>query len=113
MLETNNNRRISFSPQTQRRLVKDIKESSDLTWEELGKVAGVSGRTLRDWRDSKSSIDYEILIRISKMFDVSISQSGRVESVRNIKQKAGRKGGIQTFKKYGKIPVDEQRRKKA
>lgn len=105
--------RITFSPKTQKRFISKIKEVSQLTWDELGGKVGVSGRTLRDWKNSVYSIDLEIAKKLCEHFNIPLPKNGDIESVSKIKSRAGKHGGEAIIKKYGKVPVEETRRKEA
>lgn len=64
--------RVVFSKGQQRKLLENIKQKSNLGWEEIGEIVGVCGRTLRDWKREKLLANKEKIKQLSRRFRVDL-----------------------------------------
>lgn len=83
-----------------------------LSIKEISLVCSCSERTVRDWQNEKSVMNYEALHLICKYLKLSIPKVDKIYKYAHT-SKAGKKGSKSLFKKYGKIPINEIDRKQA
>lgn len=54
--------------------LRKLRNDSGLTQKELGEKLGVVSTTVRNWENTKRQPSYEILIKLSEIFDVTVGQ---------------------------------------
>jgi transcriptional regulator with XRE-family HTH domain len=52
--------------------IKELREKKGLKQAELSKIIGVNQKTLSNYENERTNADYDILIKLSRFFDVSI-----------------------------------------
>ncbi len=93
--------RVVFRNGDQQGFIEQVKEKSRLDWEALGKIVGVSGRTLRDWRIEKFLGSYKALLQLSKFSGVKIPGIREIRKEYWNVYKIARKGGFVRNFTYG------------
>lgn len=105
-------RRVVFPSGEQRQFLFNVRKTTHLSWENLSKIAGVSIRTLTDWKRGKYTLPlsvYKQYIRISRLH---APQNIQIRKSVWWVQEAARLGGLATYKKYGMIGDPKKRRLK-
>jgi hypothetical protein len=103
--------RVKFSFGKQREFLDQIHKESLLSWEKLGLICRVSGRTLRDWKREKYTASYEALLLLSKKFNIELPKGFNVLDDFWYVLKGARKGALRRNELYGLPGTRESRRK--
>lgn len=105
--------RIKFLPRQQRLFLLQVAEKSSFSTEKLAKLAGVVGRSYRDWRREKLTMSLRAAEVFCNRFDIVLPEKKEllVRRWRNAKKKAARIGGLNCYKKHGSPGTLEGRRK--
>ncbi len=93
---------------------KEFLEKSEfaISAKDLSKQFFVSQRTARDWLRGKYSIPQEVAVWLSDTHNISLPKYSVRSRTEHLKEIAS-KGGKERIKKYGKVSLDEDKRKKA
>lgn len=103
--------RVKFLPDKQREFLERVYNESQLSWQKLGLISGVSSRTLRDWRREKYTGSYEVLLHLSKKFNIKLPEELDVLGDYWYVSKGARKGALRRNELYGAPGTIESRRK--
>lgn len=103
--------RLVFKKGDQKNFIEQVKKRSGLDWPALAKIAGVSGRTLRDWKREKFLASYEALLQLNKTLGIKLPKILEIRKEYWSIPKAARKGGLARAKIYGSPGTPEGRRK--
>ena len=98
-------------PKGQQRKIMD-KAIESFSVEKIANIFSVSGRTIRDWRREKFSIDADILNRVCKKIGISFPRQVKLKDRYWYTLKGSSAGGAAAFKKYGRVGGDPEYRKK-
>ncbi len=79
---------------------------------ELAIICECSERTVRDWSRGLFSFPEEVFKTLSTLVPVAATHFYRVQ-ISDTARAAGRLGGLAVVKKFGKVPIDESKRKVA
>lgn len=104
-------KRVIFLRGEQRKFLIKVYGATDYSWEKLAGVAGITVRTLSDWKREKYSLpltSYKIFVNLS---GISTPKYREIRVSRWWAKKAAKLGGIAMYKKYGIIGNPKQRRK--
>ena len=89
------------------KFLAEIRKEKGITQQELAKKLRVSNRTISNWENGKYLPDYELLISLSKIFNVSVSEI--INGSKNLKQEPNKTvERLIEFLKY----IDDRRNKK-
>jgi len=88
--------------------IDSIREVISVT--EIAKICNRSERTIRDWQKEKFQMDFECFEKVSKVLKKKIPEVQKVPRYVHTKD-AGKKGAATLLKRYGKLPIDEKKRK--
>lgn len=96
---------------SQREFLEKVKEKANLRWDALGQICGVCGRTIRDWKREKFNMNYEVLKKLHKIYNISLPESMDILPEYWSIPKAASAGGRATARLYGGPGTSEGRRK--
>ena len=54
--------------------LKDLRKEKEMTQEQLAEKMNVNSRTISRWENAKTMPDFDILIELAKLYDVSIEE---------------------------------------
>ena len=104
--------RIVFPLQyPQKDFLAKIKKTLGLSWSDLAVIVGVHPRTMRDWARGKYPMSYRSAIILSQKARILIPIGASKKKWGDHLSEAGKKGGISRLKKYGRVSLDEKKRK--
>lgn len=103
--------RIKIRKENQKKFFKTIKSASNLNWDKLGKICGLSGRTLRDWARCKYTPSYKASIFLSRKFKVNLPDDYKILDQYWYINKYARMGGLARQKIYGLLGDIKTRQK--
>lgn len=103
--------RVKFLSGEQREFLDQIHKKSGLSWEKLGLICRVSGRTLRDWKTERYTVSYEALLHLSKKFSIRLPKELNILDDFWYVSKGARKGALRRNELYGLLGTRESRRK--
>lgn len=86
------------------------KEKLNLTWIEFGKVLGLNARTIRYWSIEKKRMSHSSFLILSKIPGISIPDNIEILKWSDHARKAGIKGGVSHYEKYGCIGNEDKRK---
>lgn len=95
----------------QRKFLELVKSRTRLKWDELGKIVGISGRTLRDWRREIFLGSNKALLKLSKFSGMELPEIKEIRKEYWSIHKAARIGAIKRNEIYGPPGNAESRRK--
>lgn len=105
--------RIKFLLGKQKEFLLEVAKRSNLSTDELAKLAGIVPRSYRDWKREKLNINLEAAEFFSNKFGVILPEKKElmIERWLNLKKEISKKGGLALFKKHGNPATPEGRRK--
>jgi len=103
-------KRAIFPSGKQRTFLERIAEK--ITVAEMARISGYSERAFRDWRREKFSMPLTTVHALSKRSGVQVPKSMGTRDAYAHTARAGKMGIAAVIKRYGRIPHDEQYRKK-
>ena len=103
--------RIKFSKGEQSKWIKELIKIANLSIDDLAKICGISSRTIRDWRREKFTASEDALLKLSKVFNISLPSSIKIIPDFWYVTKGARKGALKRLKLYGPLGTAEGRRK--
>lgn len=105
-------KRVVFPRREQKRFLLEVKEKSGFSWEALSKKAGVSRRTLTDWKREKYSLPLKALKIFLKLSALDMPKSGEIRKSFWWVHDAAKKAGRLVYQRYGTIgdPVKRKQR---
>lgn len=89
----------------------NLKSRNSWTWEDLGRIANVTDRTLRDWCNGKHMGSFEKIKSLSEKGGVSFPFPAKLLPDHWYSSPNGKKGAVARYKKYGNPGTLEGRRK--
>lgn len=107
----NNMARVKIAKGGLREFLDEVLVKSRLDTESLGKVCGVSGRTIRDWRREKYNMNYEALLKLHKISGIPIPRFVEILPEYWSTKKASRLGALKRNELYGSPATPEGRRR--
>lgn len=105
-------KRVKFQPKEQTNFILVMQERFNANAEGLAKLVGVHPRTIRDWRREKFLMSYGALRILCKKARTATPPNIEIKSSFWYVNKGSKKGWAVVLKKYGRVPVDEEYRKK-
>ena len=108
----NKNARVFFSPGSQRIFLKKMQNQLNLDLKNFAKIAGVGARSMTDWKREKNSVSLQGLKALCVRANINLPKDVEIKDKFWYISKAGRAGGLATFRKYGGIGNEEYRKKK-
>lgn len=102
--------RFTFKKTVIKKYLQNIENKLSLSSENLAKKVGISGRTLRDWKNSKFKPNSEIIKKLSILSGVSIPPHRILSKNWHVK-KAAKLGGKKRYKIYGEFGNKKTRSK--
>ncbi len=103
--------RIKISKKEQRKFFKTVKIVSNLGWSELGKLCGLSSRTLRDWARCKYTPSHKAIVFLSKKFKISLPVNCKILDQYWYISKYARIGGLARQRAHGLLGDIKSRQK--
>lgn len=76
----------------------------------MAEICDCTERTIRDWKNGKSSMPYQSLLLLAEAAHVPVPAVRQVDRFAHTKQ-AGQRGARVVMEKFGRIPVNEKVRK--
>ena len=67
--------------------LKDLRKEKEMTQEQLAEKMNVNSRTISRWENAKTMPDFDILIELAKLYDVSIEEILNGERTATIMEK--------------------------
>jgi len=106
-------KRVRFLPGQQQQFLSKIGEVSRFSSDDLAAIAGVVGRSYRDWKRGKLNMSLKASRKLSLKFDVPLPEKefALITRAREYKSEKGKIGGYAHFRKYGSPGTSEGRRK--
>lgn len=101
--------RVAFQKGEQQLFLKKIKEKTELSFLELGKICKKHSRTLNDWYREKNLMPYESVILLSQLSGISIPKNINLKKEFWYTSKGGEIGGKVTQKQNGNPGTREGR----
>lgn len=111
MAEREISKRTIFRKGAQTRFILQCKERLRLPYENLAQSLKISPRTLSDWRREKFSMPFEAVQRLTKKAGIATPKNIRLVEPFWYIATASRAGGLATYKKYGYVGGDPEKRK--
>jgi len=102
--------RIIFSQGKQKEFLTAIKNKSGLGLQKLSQGTGKTPRTLNAWLNEKTSADYDVILKLSKIYNIIIPKPFEVKDDFWNAKRAAKIGGMATLKKHGNIGTPDGRR---
>lgn len=103
--------RMVFKKSELKNFILKVKQSSNLNWDELGKLVGLTGRTIRGWRDGVLLPSEQIIKKLEKLSGLRAPKPIEIREEFWSGSVYGRKAAIARFKKYGPPGTQRGRRK--
>lgn len=103
--------RMVFEGSEFEEFILKVKLQLNLTWDDLGKSVGVSGRTLRDWKRGKLLPSKKVVDSLENLSGVLAPKPIKIREEWWSGRKNGRIGALARMKKYGPVGTPEGRRK--
>lgn len=103
--------RIVFPKGKQQQFLEKVKEISGLRWEEVGKLIGVCGRTMRDWRREKFLANKEKIDKLAALFKIKVPKPIEIKEEFWSAKKYASLGAKRRYQLYGPPGNRESRRK--
>lgn len=103
--------RIIFRSGGQQKFLRAVEKK--LTLKEMARICACSPRTLYDWRREKFAMRNDCARLLSKRANISVPITVSTRNRYAHTRTAGRKGAQAVQAKYGRVPVDEARRRRA
>lgn len=104
--------RIIFAPGEQKKFLETVRQELKANTKELARLAGVHVRSVNDWEREKFSIPLSAVQRFCQEASISFPRNTKVKDPFWYTSKGAKYGWEVVVKKYGKIPVDEEYRKR-
>jgi len=108
--ESLNNQQAVFPLGKQRAFIEATEKK--LSVPDMARLCACSTRTIRDWRREKFAIQLACLHTLCKKIKKPVPRNLRIRNRYRHVRKAGKKGAIAVMAKYGRVPVNETRRRK-
>lgn len=110
MLESNTVNRAKFqSVHAQRLWFKKLRVHADIP--AMALLCSCSERTIRDWSNGRFQPRFDCLKMICQEYHLAFPEVQHISRFTHVRN-AGRKGGLSSIKKYGRVPVNEVVRQK-
>lgn len=100
--------RLSFQDGELNKFIQQVLLVLRLNSDDLGKMLGVSGRTIRDWKREKFKPSKDLIVKMHNFSGVSLPKSQILSQYWNAPN-AGRVGGKRRYKLYGALGTYESR----
>lgn len=113
MLPKFTNPRLKFPEGKQREFIEKVLLKSKLNANSLSEIAGVSPRTIRDWKREKFNITERAVSEFCNVFDIlgPKNKTILINKWQRMRLKTCKNGGVACFKKYGNPGTPEGRKK--
>lgn len=98
-----------FKAGCQRSFIEEVEEKYPV--EKIATICSCSPRTIRDWRREKFDMWLTCVHSLSKHTRIPLPKNIRIRDRYEHVSRAGKKGAQAVIMKYGRVPVNEQRRK--
>lgn len=102
--------RLSFKSGELRTFIQKVQDKLEIGSNELAKLVGLSGRTIRDWKREKYKPSRETILNLSKLSKVNVPRYKILPQYWNVVN-AARLGGKRTYELYGLLGTRESRAK--
>lgn len=102
--------RLSFNPGGLSTFVQEVQHKLGLRSDDLARLIGFSGRTLRDWKREKFNPSKEAILKLSKLSQIPLPAYQILPQFWH-NRIAGKLGGKKTFELYGLLGNKESRSK--
>lgn len=105
--------RVKFLSGGQTAFLSEVSRVSDLSTNDLARLAGVVPRSYRDWKRENLKMPLEVVELFGSKFNISLAEDKEVlvNRWRRSRRKANRKGGLARFRKHGSPATLEGRKK--
>lgn len=103
--------RVKFAGHKQIKFLKEIIGRTGLSSEVAAEICNICGRTFRDWRRGKYTMNYDALSKLCKVSKIPIPENIKILPEFWSVKKASRLGGKRYFELYGAPGTIESRRK--
>src|SRR3989338_2065425 len=105
-------KRVLLNKGVQKRFIESVQERLSIGLDDIAKKIGVHRRTLFDWKREKFLISLTGLNKLSKISGCPIPKGTETKDPFWYTNLGAKKGWATVLKKYGRVPVDEEYRKK-
>ncbi len=85
---------------------------SILTTAKMANLCSCTERTIRDWKNGKTSMPYQSLLLLAKAAHLEVPDVLQIDRYAHTKM-AGQRGSRVVMEKYGRVPVNEKVRKES
>lgn len=103
--------RLLLEKGLQERFLYGVHQEGGLSWQDIARFCNVCDRTVRDWRREKLKMRYDAAVALHKKTNVILPKIRVVLPEYWYTKKAGRKGALKRYEKYGNPGTQEGRRK--
>lgn len=103
--------RIKFSKGDQSKWIKNLIKISGVSIDDLAKICGISSRTIRDWRREKFTASEDVLLKLSKVFNIALPLNIKVIPDFWYVSKGAREGALKRMELYGPLGTVAGRKK--
>ena len=104
--------RVIFKPGKQKEFIFKVQSRLAKNIDQISSLINVHPRTFRDWRREKFSMSLCAVKKFCRLTGLPMPQNTTIKDPFWYTNKGGRNGGIAIIKKYGRVPVDEEFRKR-
>lgn len=111
MVELFKSERVSFPKGKQDIFIVEAKRKLNTTWCALANILNITTRTLTKWKNEKNTISLEAVKKICRLTERKLPNNIKKLPPFWYAKRGAKKGGLATMKKYGKVCVNEERRK--
>lgn len=105
------NYRLKFPAGEQKFFIKNVLQKSKFTQVKLADLLGISPRTLADWKREKFLMTEKSALSLSKKFGIKLPSDVKIRKKYWYVIRGGVIGGQKRFEKYGKVCLDEKKRR--
>ena len=106
------NDRIDFPPGHQKDFIIRVQDKLNASIDDLANITDVHPRTIRDWRREKFLMSVVVARILSITSHVPLPKNLKIKKAFWYTSAGGKIGGPAVVKKYGRVPVDSDFRKK-
>lgn len=104
--------RIVLPKRVQQKFIESVQVKLSSNLDIIADKIGVHRRTLFDWRREKFLISQSAINKLSKLSGLPLPPNMKIKTPFWYTSVGAKKGWTVVFKKYGRVPVDEEYRKK-
>lgn len=105
-------KRVTFPQGKQRNLLSKMQDQLNLNLKEFAKIAGISVRSMIDWKREKFSMSLPALKRLCRKTRIPLPKNIKIKDSFWYVNKGAKIGGVTMYKRYRRVGGDPEYRKK-